>query len=171
MVIGGDIFISTELMGGYINEVPMARFLDEEIESGGVVKAYNFVSAKFDTFHLSKDQTLSDLSNFNEYTINLYSVSETALEATNQRYYEPTELYGDKLSASTDEDIFKALYDFKQPEKEVTPGTSLVPVTNSRRETASREDKQTMPILLSEAFREALSIDTETNNHVFLTQA
>ena len=106
MVIGGDIFMSTELVGGYINEGPMARFLDEEIASGGVVKAYDFVSAKFDTFHPNKDQTLRDLSNFNEYTINLFSVSETALEATNQRYYEPTELYGDKLSASSDVDIF-----------------------------------------------------------------
>lgn len=93
----GDIMISSEY--GYLNEVPMAEYLDTYTsgENPAVIsyrfnsKALNNVLSPNDSRFVSK---VTDSSNFNSFNVKIYGVDQNYLESSYPEFYVPTEVDG-----------------------------------------------------------------------------
>ena len=98
---------STNSITGYVPEVPIAEFLDEQI-ANGLVDSYSFVAPPIDKLFddgRRRDNypvQVSDVSQFNWYALEVHGVPENFLSVTDPTYYYPNALQKDVPVSKTD---------------------------------------------------------------------
>lgn len=112
----------------------MAKFMDSwKVDQAdgtrSIVDDYTFITMDMDTlFDRVHDFELNDLSNYNKFTMNLYSLSSNYYDVANPKFYKPSEVNGmpgESLISGEKQNAYKAIYDFEPSGKDPSEFDSL----------------------------------------------
>ncbi|KAH3764102.1 permease family protein [Pelomyxa schiedti] len=181
LIFGADVLVQTSSYSNPLPEENLTIYLNQQMTlDNGIVKDFTFVTFPLSYHPMVRYTDISNLAGFPSYRQYLYGVERNFFNAAYDYYYLPTELSSQFKYEKTSQgkgDAVKSLYDnahnqtmpFEVEGIEVPPdiyATDLGQRRTSWLPPTEEVYKDYFDVIISEALRDASSVDTQTPLHL-----